>query len=169
MTPARWHLPEDLLAASFSIMQPHGALGNEGLALWFGRWDDAEVHVTHVVEPHGPGFRTSPYHLQLSLRAMFVLTDLAEQIASPLVGQIHSHPVDFLDLSDLDQEQGIRTEGYLSLVHPHYAQKLVSSMAECGVYVFERGRYRRLPDLEIDCRLVTVRKQVAMLRCLVPA
>src|SRR5690349_22169836 len=122
MNPTTWPLPADLLFESLRIMRPHGARGNEGLALWFGSERGGRVHITHVVEPYGAGFVTSPYHMELSLRAMSVLTDLAETLGGPLVGQIHSHPGVFLDLSDLDEREGLRVPGYLSFVCPHYAQ-----------------------------------------------
>lgn len=169
MKQTQWALPKNLLQDSVSIMRPHGAKNNEGLALWFGTEDGATVTVSHIVEAVGPGFFTTPLYMSLSLRAMAKLTDLAEELDAYLVGQIHSHPGMFVDLSRLDKKHGIRIPNYLSLVCPHYAQKDIRDFNECGVHVYEQRDYRRLPSLEIQRRLVTTAQSARVLRCEVPA
>src|SRR5262249_1202483 len=138
MNRLRWCLPGDLLRASVEIMRPNGADGNEGLALWLGCRSDAETaHVTHLVEVYGSGFRTLPLHVSLSVKAISGLDDLAESLDCYLLGQIHSHPRNFLDLSELDKEHGIRVPDYLSVVCPHYAQRGTTRLRDCGIHVFE--------------------------------
>jgi hypothetical protein len=162
---AQWQLPRDLLPESIKIMRPHGAQGNEGLALWFGREAGQGLEITHVVDVAGPGFRTSPLHMCLSYRTMAALTDLAEKIDRFLVGQIHAHPGQMLDLSDLDVEQGIRVPDYLSLVCPYYAQRDLAGFQDCGVHVFDGMQYRRLSPQEIPMRLCVSSTRVSVLRC----
>ncbi|MHB1267534.1 MAG: hypothetical protein ACYCY2_08000 [Acidithiobacillus ferriphilus] len=169
MTQLHWRLPGDLLCESVAVMRPHGARGNEGLALWLGTGDGSRVDVTHIVEVFGAGFRTAPLHMRLSLRAMAVLTDLTERLDVFLVGQIHSHPERLLDLSALDQEHGIRIPNYLSVVCPYYAQRQVAGLNECGVHVFEYQRYRRMSTDEISRRGIVCNAQVTKIRCEVPA
>jgi hypothetical protein len=168
MKPFSWQLPGNLLAESTAIMRPHGAAGNEGLALWFGTADDQGAKVTHVVEVFGKGFRNHPLYMQISLTGMSSLTGLADSLDVALVGQIHSHPGLFIDLSDLDIAQGIRSPSYLSLVCPHYAQRDVRSYAECGVHAFEGGRYRRFHGNEIRDRLKTIPGNAIRVRHEVP-
>ena len=163
-----WNFPADLLGVSLRVMRPHGAAGNEGLALWFGERRGPVVAITHVVEPYGAGFSTSPYHLSLSLRGMAKLTDLAEQLGAPLVGQIHSHPGRFLDLSEVDEREGIRVPDYLSLVCPFYAQMPSLNLQDCGVHVFERAAYRRLSALETGQRIAMGTARITHLRCELP-
>jgi proteasome lid subunit RPN8/RPN11 len=148
-----WKLPSDLLSSSLEVMKPHGAIGNEGISFWFGKRADQEVEVTHAVELRGPGVRHGPLQLNVSLRAMEALTDLVDRIGCHLVGQIHSHPKKMLDLSDVDKSNGIRIQDYLSLVCPHYAQIPALSVEDCGVHIFDSGRYRRLQIDEIRRRL----------------
>lgn len=152
MTTLQWTLPHTLLAESIAAMRPHGARGNEGLALWFGTGDECNVRFTHLVEPYGAGFFTSPLHMRLSLRSMAMLTEWAGAQKLFLGGQIHSHPASMLELSALDKAHGIRIPGYLSLVAPDYAQRTVD-VHDCGVHVFENCRYRRLSPAEITQRL----------------
>lgn len=155
-----WALPGNLLAASIEIMRPHGRLGNEGLALWLGRVDGRGAQVTHVVAPRGPGFRASPLQLKLSWNAMARLTDLADTLGTYLVGQIHSHPGLFLDLSEVDEKYGVRCQDYLSLVCPHYAQRPVTGIDGCGVHMFDRGNYRRLGAAEVARRVAILPAKV---------
>jgi hypothetical protein len=169
MTQVHWLLPANLLAESIAVMRPHGAKGSEGLALWLGAAHGSRIEVTHIVEVFGPGFVTTPLYMNLSLRAMSVLTDLADRLGTYLIGQIHSHPENLLDLSDLDIRQGIRSPDYLSVVCPYYAQKPLTEYARCGVHVFEGSRYRRLRPADISSRLLVGDTRVTRIKCEVPA
>jgi proteasome lid subunit RPN8/RPN11 len=166
MTHVCWCLPHDLLSTSIEIMQPHGAVGNEGLALWLGTADSlTSVAVTHVVEARGSGFVTSPQYLALSYRALSALADIAEREGAYLVGQIHSHPGRYVDLSVLDVAKGVRVPDYLSLVCPHYAQRPRTSLDECGVHVFEHNTYRRMSHHEVARRIEITAESVTRILC----
>jgi hypothetical protein len=169
MARLKWFIPTSLLSESLLVMRPHGAVGNKGLALWFGASDGLDTEVTHLVELTGPGFRTTPQYLRLSLRAMSALTDLAEEINAVLIGQVHSHPARFLDLSELDKKHGIHSQGYLSVVCPYYAQRNINGFAECGVHVFENLHYRRMPPNEVSGRLILRDAKLNKIKCEVPA
>lgn len=169
MNKLNWQFPEDLMQRSLEIMRPHGAKGNEGLALWLGEAKGQVAEITHIVSISGPGFKTSPQYMSLSMRALAILTDLADQFGVYLVGQIHSHPGVFTDLSALDQAHGIRIPDYLSLVCPHYAQQSNTQLNDCGVHVFESNVYRRLSRAETERRIRVTSSRVAMLKCEVPA
>lgn len=164
-----WTLPCDLLDASVEVMRPHGRLGNEGLALWLGKSEGTRAIVTHMVSLRGDGFQTSPLQLRLSWTAMSRLTDLADERGCYLVGQIHSHPGDFIDLSEVDERYGVRFQNYLSVVCPDYAQHKVSGFDECGVHLFNDGRYRRLSTEETKRRINVTRSNVIRIDLEVPA
>jgi hypothetical protein len=149
----RWRFPKDLLAKSLAVMKPHGAHGNEGLALWLGRKEEGAVAITHVISISGRGVRNSPLQLRLSLTCMEAITNLADKVKSYLVGQIHSHPARMLDLSEVDKIYGIRIQNYLSLVCPYYAQISTLSIEECGVHLFDQGNYRRFHGEEVRRRI----------------
>lgn len=166
MSQVTWYLPQDLLRSSVEIMRPHGAQGNEGLALWFGTGDETQrVTVTHVIDVYGSGFVTAPLQMRLSLRAMATLTSLADDLDRYLVGQIHSHPGDFTDLSNVDKELGIRVQDYLSVVCPYYAQRSAITLSDCGFHMFAGARYRRLSSAETSHRVVQTERRVTIVRC----
>lgn len=165
MSQVTWTLPNDLLPTSIEIMRPHGAEGNEGLALWLGTGEDDELSITHVVAVHGSGFVTSPLYLRLSFRAMAELTELTERLGVYLLGQVHSHPGRLIDLSDLDREQGFRVPDFLSVVCPHYAQRPDTTLSECGLHVYEGSGYRRLSHTESGRRIRLAPVRVARVAC----
>jgi proteasome lid subunit RPN8/RPN11 len=148
-----WNFPRQLLPLSVEAMRPYGAQGHEGLCLWFGNEEAGVVSITHLVVPHGPGLVTHPLHLSLSMRAMSRITRLGTEIDCYLAGQIHSHPGLMLELSDVDRRMGIHVQDYLSLVCPYYAQRDVQNVLQCGVHVFDSGRYRSLSSGEMDSRI----------------
>ncbi len=97
------------------------------------------------------------------------LTDLADALGTYLVGQIHSHPGLFLDLSEVDEKYGVRCQDYLSLVCPHYAQRPVAGIEECGVHMFDRGSFRRLGAAEVARRVSILPAKVEVVDLEVPA
>lgn len=153
MSSPIWHLPDNLLSQSIAIMRPQGRVGNEGLAFWFGVENQNKLMVTHIVEVFGTGFITTPLHMSLSLIAMTRLTQLTEELNIFLIGQIHSHPGNFVDLSELDKSHGIRIPDYLSVVCPYYAQRDLVDLEEFGFHVFEKNKYRRMLNKEISTRI----------------
>lgn len=169
MSNLHWLLPEDLLQQSINVMRPHGAVGNEGLALWLGKANDSAIEITHLVNVFGPGFKTSPLYMGLSIRAMAKLTDLADQLDRYLVGQIHSHPGTFVELSDLDKAHGIRVPNYLSIVCPYYAQRPSTTLGDCGIHVFVGGHYRRMNAVAAINHIKILNTHVRTLNCEVPA
>ena len=164
-----WNLPADLLDVSLDVMRPNGRIGNEGLALWLGTRDGSQVRVTHIVALHGNGFIASPLQLRLSWNAMSRLTDLADELGIYLIGQIHSHPGCYIDLSDVDKKYGVQSQDYLSIVCPHYAQRMVSGIHECGVHLFDNGCYRRFGAAEVTRRIVRSNTTVNVVKLEVPA
>lgn len=165
MTQRRWLLHPDLLPSSIEAMRPLGEGGKEGLALWFGTLDDEGVaEVTHVVQPVGPGFESTPLYLRLSMRAIGQLTEWADNLGVFLIGQIHSHPGNFVELSELDIRQGFRFQDFLSVVCPHYAQRLDTRLSDCGIHAFDKGAYRRIARAEFGARLVTSAGSTTTLR-----
>ncbi|MBI3528641.1 MAG: hypothetical protein HY067_11805 [Betaproteobacteria bacterium] len=166
MSDVKWTFPNDLLSTSIDMMRMPGASGNEGLALWLGRSDDdVSIFITHVIEVYGTGFSTSPLHLSLSRRAISELTDLADHLGAYLVGQIHSHPGRFIDLSELDRVQGFRVPDFLSVVCPNYAQYADTRIGDCGIHVFERGDFRRLSNAEAKNRILMSPVSVEKVYC----
>jgi hypothetical protein len=169
MAQKTWDLPRDLIAQSVNVMRPYGAIGHEGLALWFGDDHGDTVQITHLIVPHGPGLVTHPYHLSLSLRAIARLTGLSGRLERYWAGQIHSHPGREVRLSDLDKTMGVQVQDYLSMVCPHYAQYPVEDVRQCGVHIYDHGAYRQFAPSEVVSRIRVINRAVEVVTVEVPA
>src|SRR5579862_1243723 len=99
---SRWRVPGDLLAKSLGIMRDDGARGCEGIGMWLGTAAAGEATITHLVEIPQVWVEKRPDFLCVSEIAFAALGDICERDGCYLVGQIHSHPGDFIDLSDAD-------------------------------------------------------------------
>lgn len=152
-TPLLWRLPAAALRTSLIEMAPDGALGREGVALWLGRRTAGVVTTTHVVGLRGPGVVKTPNHLSISAELLDDVTDVMIENGVYLVGQIHSHPSDWVELSDADRLFGIQAAGYLSVVAPHFARDPETPPGRCGFHVHDRGRWRRLGPWERSWRV----------------
>lgn len=152
-TPAAWRLPKAALRASIIEMEPDGARGCEGVALWLGRKFGPVASITHVVGLRGPGVVKRPDHLSISAELLNELTDIMTDLGVYLVGQIHSHPGAWVDLSEADKHFGIQADGYLSVVAPYFASKPGADLGEYGFHAYEGRRWRRMGPVERPWRV----------------
>lgn len=150
-----WVIPDEAIRASFRELAVDGLVSREGVALWLGQKKDGVATVTHVVTLRCSGVVREPLALRISSAVMNDVTDLAIQTQSVLVGQIHSHPGMFIDLSLVDRTDGIAVPDYLSVVAPRYGTKPVPLMADCGFHVFEEpGGFRQMSSAEVGRRVL---------------
>ncbi|TWB89411.1 proteasome lid subunit RPN8/RPN11 [Bradyrhizobium macuxiense] len=153
--PQLWRIGRQVFAESMSEMARDGIHGNEGVAMWLGRYEGDVAVVTHVGVLRGPHVRKEPRLLMIGSDVINDLTDLAIEDGVRLIGQIHSHgPYFGTDLSETDRRYGIAVPGMLSLVAPDYALRRVTTLADCGIHLFQPGRgWRRLSAEEAQRRL----------------
>jgi proteasome lid subunit RPN8/RPN11 len=161
--PLLWRLPTAALEASIAEMAPDGARGCEGVALWLGHRVAGIVTITHVVGLRGRGIVRRPDHLAISAELLDDVTDLAIEHGVYLVGQIHSHPGAWVDLSDADKRWGIQAPGYLSVVMPHFARDPATPLGQFGFHVSANGGWRRLSPFERRWRVAIVNKAASLL------
>jgi len=157
-TPTQWRIPEEAIRHSMMEMAIDGAFGREGVAMWLGRYEQNTAVVTHVAALRGAGVRKAPDQLLISADLVNDLTDKAIDLGLVLIGQIHSHgPLHGTSLSVTDKRYGISVPGYLSAVAPDYAMRPSTSVDECGVHLFEKGRgWIRLTPEQVAKRVLVV-------------
>lgn len=74
-----------------------------------------------------------------------------------LVGQVHTHPGDWVDHSAGDDEDAFMpTENYFSIVVPSFCRRGVLPLERCGVHRYENGTFRRLLDEELRASVCVV-------------
>ena len=151
----KWILPEGVLADSIAEMAPDGKRGNEGIVLWAGHLEGGIARVIQLVGLHGPLIRKLPLQMIIDPDLFAKVSIFCAKAKLTLLGQIHSHPKTFTDLSEVDKRYGIATPNFLSVVAPYYAQRPATKWAECGVHVFEEAaRFRRMSVEEAQRRVI---------------
>ena len=151
----RWHVSETCLSRSIEEMSGDGALGNEGIVLWAGVVDDGIARITALIGLYGPFIQKSPLNIRIDPDLFNRVSIFCEENGLLLIGQVHSHPETFVDLSLTDKKYGIATPSFLSVVAPHYAQRSDTLWSDCGAHVFEQGHgFRRMSTAEATSRVV---------------
>ena len=153
-----WELPVAAFEASLAEIAPDGRRGNEGVALWLGSRSMTVATIAYVIALRGPGIVKLPDQLSISAELLNEVTDVAIELGCYLVGQIHSHPASWVDLSIPDKRYGIQVGGYLSVVAPHFAQRPNTRLEDCGVHLLEGGLWRRFETQELARRVALVNK-----------
>lgn len=152
-----WRIPAGVLPDSIAEMAPDGSHGCEGIVLWLGTVTERTANITHLVSLHGPRVIKRPDHLRIDPDIFNALANLAEGLKTTLVGQVHSHPGTFVDLSLADRRYGVSAPHYLSVVAPHYAQDPSAGWAQCGVHVFDPNEgFKRLSPAQVSERIHVV-------------
>jgi len=153
--PKHWRIGQNVFRESLAEMARDGQHGNEGVAMWLGRYEDTTAIVTHVGILRGPHIRKAPALLMIGSELINDLTDLAIANGVRLIGQIHSHgPLYGTHLSETDRRYGVAVPGMLSLVAPDYALRANTHLGECGVHLFQPGKgWIRFTVAEVKARL----------------
>jgi hypothetical protein len=123
---------------------------HEGVAYWAGQRVAGGVVLTTCIAPAATTTRGS---FETSARANAEVIAYLGSAKLELIAQVHSHPGDFVGHSDGDDRRALMPyEGYLSVVVPHYGREGMRPLTKCGVHIFERSKFRRLSEDEIDSR-----------------
>jgi proteasome lid subunit RPN8/RPN11 len=163
----QWVIPANVLQDSIAAMAPDGALGCEGIVMWLGHEQDGIAEITHLVSLRDSEVERQPEYINIPSHILSRVDQIAERNNAYLVGQIHSHPGLFVDLSFADREFGISTPYYLSVVAPHYAQDPTSTWHDCGVHVCMAERdFRRLSTPEVRQAIQVTQSRHALLTTL---
>jgi hypothetical protein len=139
-----------LLDRTADILRQSGYSGesHEGVVYWSGRRAGTESFVTTCIAPSAyttrGSFNTSS-HANAKV-IMYLATAGLE-----LLGQVHSHPGEFVGHSDGDDEHALMPyEGFMSMVVPHYARSGMRPLSVCGIHIFENSGFRRLDACEVE-------------------
>ena len=153
--PEHWRVGKHVFAQSLAEMARDGVMGNEGVAMWLGRYERNVAIISHLGVLRGRFLRKEPDLLMIGSELINDLTDLAIDNDVRLIGQIHSHgPKYGTNLSETDRRYGVAVPGMLSLVAPDYALRKGTTLVDCGVHLFLPGQgWRRFSDQEVTARL----------------
>jgi len=134
-----------VLQASGDPHDPH-----EGIVYWAGRRLAGEAVVTTCI---APAARTTRASFETSSLTNAKVVMYLATAGLELIGQVHSHPGEFIDHSKGDDRRALMPyPGFLSVVVPSYARGGMLPLTICGVHAFQDSKFRRLSGSEIDAR-----------------
>jgi hypothetical protein len=82
-----------------------------------------------------------------------------------LIGQVHSHPGDWVDHSDGDDRGAlVKFEGYWSVVVPTFAQQALLPLTGCGIHLYSHGRFARLTEAAVGARVRVIPQSIDLRR-----
>jgi hypothetical protein len=153
-----WHyyITEDVIKYTVKILLHYGQRRppSEGLVYWAGIIKDDNVYVSACIAPH---VKASRYNIAIdhysNLRVVQALTE--NKIIH--IGQVHSHPFDWVGHSETDDEcAAFKVRGLLSFVVPNFASTGMMPLNQCGVHRFHDGAFHMLSNNYISERFTII-------------
>lgn len=160
--PPKVYIHESVLPGSLAWLQEaqDERSAHEGIIYWAGKNFGAHWVVTTCIAPRATTTRGS-FETSAASNAEVIGFLATQQLE--LLAQVHSHPGQWVDHSDGDSEGALMPyEHFLSIIAPNYGRTGIWPLTQCGVHRFERGKFRRLANAEIEStfRLVSAAKDL---------
>jgi hypothetical protein len=128
--------------------------GRESIVYWAGLKREDIWLVTTVIKPKAARTRGS---FATGASDNGDVIQFLSDAGLSLLGQVHTHPGDYVDHSFGDDEDAFMPkENLLSLVVPNFGRDGMRPLARCGVHRFEAGKFRRLGNSELEADVCVV-------------
>ena|SRR3569832_1027608 len=137
-------------------LQERSAGQREAACVWLGgRTRETEIATDIVFLDDLPGTVGRRLQHRTSRQAVAILLELARAKGLSIVADIHTHPSDWVDLSDVDREHPIEYRvGLVAIVLPSFALG-EPDLARTGVHQYlGNGDWERLDGSQSNPRLV---------------
>jgi hypothetical protein len=146
-------IPESVVAELDRLLPSYGGEADHEGVLYLGGFEVPRAG-SAVSVALAPNADTSWGSFVTDLDANSAVVNALGDLSLGLVGQIHSHPGEWVDHSDGDDEGAlVRFEGYWSIVVPRFAARGVRPLSGCGVHLFTQGAFRRLTAEAVERRV----------------
>lgn len=127
---------------------------NEGLVYWGGTTEGELINVSIVIAPET---ESSFGRVSTSNRSNFDVVRLLNKKDLIEIGQVHSHPTEWVDHSIGDDKWApFKIEGLISIVVPEYCKNGMSPLTICGIHRYTNGKFIRLSEKYISAHFKIV-------------
>ncbi len=123
MTARELNVPASLWLTTWEGLRQRGGGAREAACVWIGARDGKVEHARDVVFLDDlPGTVGRRLQHRTSREAVAALLSRARELGMVIVGDIHTHPSDWVDLSEVDRAHPIEYRlGLLAIVLPSFA------------------------------------------------
>jgi hypothetical protein len=146
----RYYIPQNAIEYTQQVLQEYSKLDspNEGLVYWAGKTNSNKVEVLMVIAPHT---KSAPLKVEVSNKFNFPVVRMLNANSLKYIGLVHSHPTDWVDHSDGDNECApFRSDGIISIVVPNYSKNGLLPLTTCGIHRYSNGKFGRLSDAYVS-------------------
>jgi hypothetical protein len=147
-------ITEGVIRASEEYLRAGCWRPTEEIVYWAGTKRADVCSALTVIRPDARltrgSFRTTP---EANAEVIAFLSDRG----LAMVGQVHTHPGEWVDHSEGDDEDAFMpTENYISIVVPTYCRRGMLPIGRCGVHRYEGRRFRRITGEELRASVCIV-------------
>lgn len=153
-------ITQQLWRATWLGLQRRGGGARETACVWLGEQEgEQEVAREVVFLDDLPGTVGRRLQHRTSREAVRIVIDRARELGLTIVGDVHTHPGEWVDLSEVDRVHPIEYRiGLLALVLPTFA-KGPPRLKGVGVHEYlGAGEWKTFEEEEIPPRLVLLNK-----------
>lgn len=142
----KYLVASDVIEFTEQVLTAYGRKrpSHEGMVYWAGRKEDDRITVCMAIAPatiSKPGMVRVSHYSNLN-----VVLSLSQH-RYVHVGQVHSHPTDWVDHSPLDDtDAAFKIKGLLSIVVPNYGSDGMRELHTCGVHRYKQNTFIRLNE-----------------------
>ena len=158
----RYFIEENVIQNTEWVLKDYGLMNpsHEGFLYWGGTITKDKTVIDTVIAPdcNSASLRISTDH---RANADVVINLVKRQRVH--VAQVHSHPSDWVDHSDGDNEwASFKIKGLLSIVVPHYGLKGILPFNACGIHYYNGQKFIRLTKRQIRKKFKTINNKNAI-------
>jgi hypothetical protein len=127
----------------------------EGLVYWAGKVENNKHYITHAVAPK---IKASRRDIYTTHESNGVVVEYLCDNDLVYIAQVHSHPGDWVEHSEVDNEEtAFRSEGLVSIVVPVFSNRGILPWSQCGFHLFTAYAFKFLSTRYVNKRF-NVRK-----------
>lgn len=163
-TPIKTYwIPRWVLDRSWQLLRQDGLKGVESTVLWGGRRFGHEAVVMAVLYPCGYDVALEPAFVHVGSDTTAEMGRwLRAQELSALI-QVHTHPGSWTGHSNTDDDFSIASsDGFVSLVWPHYGARPVERVGDLGVHRLSGGEWHDVEGRDADTLIRLVESEAAV-------
>jgi len=155
-------ISNDVIDFTSHILQEYGKLtpANEGIVYWAGSLNGNKVSINCAIAPETT---SSEGRVTIDPMSNFAVVKLLSEHKLSHIGQVHSHPGNWIDHSEGDNEwASFKRSGLISIVVPLYCKEGMIPISKCGVHRFENNNFIRLSDSHVNKYFMVIKEKSSL-------
>ncbi|PTX14883.1 JAB domain-containing protein [Halanaerobium congolense] len=140
---------KNIIPETLDFLTKQGKKGLEGRVYWVGKEKNNKVHIKKVIIPKQIAKKTIwGVNVSVSRQANVDVTRSLKDNEF-VVAKVHSHPKEaFISKTDA-KNPFFRHQGAISIIVPHFGNRGMKDLLNCGVYIYDNNEWKELAKRQI--------------------